>query len=70
MSARPIGWASLDEEAREGIDGKVDKAELARRRSWSLVKRLGWNAKRWTFSFRNAILMGLTEKDAQRLVKI
>ena len=25
MSARPIGWASLDEEAREGIDGKVDK---------------------------------------------
>ena len=30
MSARPIGWASSDEEAREGIDGKVDKAELAR----------------------------------------
>jgi hypothetical protein len=29
VSARPIGWASLDEEAREGIDGKVDKAELA-----------------------------------------
>jgi hypothetical protein len=31
-------WAK---KAREGIDGKVDKAELARRRSWSLVKRLG-----------------------------
>jgi hypothetical protein len=45
VSARPIGWAALDEEAREGIDGKVDKAELPRRRSWSLVKRLGWNAK-------------------------
>ena len=42
MSARPIGWASLDEEAREGIDGKVDKAELAR----DVLKRLGWNTKR------------------------
>ena len=30
VSARPIGWASLDGEAREGIDGMVDKAELAR----------------------------------------
>jgi hypothetical protein len=30
VSARPVGWASLDEEAREGINGKVDKAELAR----------------------------------------
>jgi len=29
VSARPIGWASLDEEAREGINGKVDKIELA-----------------------------------------
>jgi hypothetical protein len=29
VSARPIGWASLDEEAREGINGKVDRVELA-----------------------------------------
>ena len=32
VSARPIGWASLDEEAREGIDGKVDKAEAVQTR--------------------------------------
>jgi hypothetical protein len=27
---RPIGWASLDEEVREGVNRKVDKVELVR----------------------------------------